>query len=280
LRKLRDARSVRVVWGWMRTKQLSRLWQLGPRLAVVAICAAATTTPIAHAEPPLGAAPATVTPPSLAASAASAPSSSAAPLPSERLAAPILICDAVQVIEWRASRHFASGASPDAVKALSQLCKKAIENYPAFLAHKRFKHERRPLRIDVSLLPANILLDGKESRNLNDVPFRFHDSVNNCCYWGLYVDVSNALYLRNDVITMVDGKASIYSRFARTFFHEMGHVMNHQWRVRELNLAGGQDRDEVLTEEWVTWLGYQFKTESSEDDLTAKQIPIPPTAAD
>lgn len=199
----------------------------------------------------------------------------AEPLANEKLASPIsLECDQITVIEWKPSKYFndISKPSEEGKKALNQLCKKAIDRYPAFLQYRNLRYQRNPIKLNVSLLPANIKLDGTAFRNLNDVEHRFRQSVDACCYWGLFVDVTSSLYLRNDPIIIENNKITIYKYFARTFLHEMAHVFNKQWRVREFNFPGNKEKDEELAEDWVTWLGYTFKTETSDFDLVAKKL--------
>ena len=51
-----------------------------------------------------------------------------------------------------------------------------------------------------------MLLDGKSLRALNDLPSRFEAVAPGCCYWGLYVDSLNHLFLRNDPLIKDAGR--------------------------------------------------------------------------
>lgn len=66
------------------------------------------------------------------------------------------------------------------------------------------------------------------------------------------------------------GKASANKYWRRTFLHEIAHILNRFWRVDELNQIG-RARDEELAEEWIAFLGIQYGTETSAEDLKLKQ---------
>jgi hypothetical protein len=119
----------------------------------------------------------------------------------------------------------------------------------------------------ISLLPGNTLLDGKSARALNDLPTRFEAVAPGCCYWGLYVDSLNHLFLRNDPLARDEkGELVANPRFVRTLTHEISHVLSSRLGVWD---AVGYDRqrDESLAEEFVAFMGVRFPAESSADDL-------------
>jgi hypothetical protein len=118
----------------------------------------------------------------------------------------------------------------------------------------------------ISLLPGNILVDGRDARNLNDLPGRFGAVTERCCYWGLYVDAIDHLFVRNDPLLKDahSGTLRANPRFLRTFYHEMAHVLNARLGVLPYI---DRDRDEALAEEFVGFLGITFSTESSSEDL-------------
>ncbi|HEV3191267.1 MAG TPA: hypothetical protein VGY54_12250, partial [Polyangiaceae bacterium] len=108
----------------------------------------------------------------------------------------------MRVVEWRSTSAMLPETSlgPSALAVLDETCRTAFERYTDFLRAKGLPRLRtRPdVLPSISLLPGNILLDGKSLRALNDLPSRFEAVAPGCCYWGLYVDSLNHLFLRND----------------------------------------------------------------------------------
>jgi hypothetical protein len=132
----------------------------------------------------------------------------------------------------------------------------------------------------ISLLPGNVLVDGKSSRALNDLPSRFEAVAPGCCYWGLYVDALNHLFVRNDpLIRGLDGKLETNPRFVRTFTHEISHILSARLGVWDA-IGYDRQRDEDLAEEFVAFMGIRYPPESSADDLAYHRGRVPFAPAD
>jgi hypothetical protein len=196
----------------------------------------------------------------------------ALPRPAEQLPQPIWLphCQ-MRIVEWRTTAALRSEttASDAALAVLDDTCRDAFEHYEAFLQSKHLPRLRpRPESLPaISLLPGNTLLDGKAARALNDMPSRFESVAPGCCYWGLYVDSLNHLFLRNDPLTRdAGGTLSANPRFVRTLTHEISHVLSARLGVWD---AIGYDRqhDEDLAEAFVAFMGMHFPAESSAEDL-------------
>lgn len=205
--------------------------------------------------------------------------SDALPSRAEQLAQPLGLphCNGMKIVEWRSTSAFAdeTSPSPEALKVIDGACQQALARYPEFLREKGLGPSKRTAGTfpSMSLLPGNVLLDGKDPRSLNDLPGRFGAVTKRCCYWGLYVDGLDHLFVRNDPLTRdKEGKLVPNPRFLRTFQHELAHVLNA--RLGVLDLIGNQrSKDEELAEDYVTFLGFDFPTESSSDDLAMRKIP-------
>jgi hypothetical protein len=196
----------------------------------------------------------------------------ALPRPDERLTQPIWLphCG-MRIVEWRTTATLRPETTPSdqALAAIDETCRDAFERYGDFLRAKHLPrlHAQPELMPAISLLPGNTLLDGKSPRALNDVPSRFEAVAPGCCYWGLYVDSLNHLFLRNDpLIKDADGLLVPNPRFVRTLTHEISHVLSARLGVWD---AIGYDRqhDEDLAEEFVGYMGMRFPAESSAEDL-------------
>jgi hypothetical protein len=212
------------------------------------------------------------------------PATDALPRAHERLARPLALpkCGAV-VVEWKSTPDLRDETTPSAraMEVIDDTCARAIARYPEFLEAKSLPHDARPRGAlpALSLLPANVLLDGADSRNLNDVPARFAAVAPGCCYWGLYVDSLKHLFIRNDPLMRDDaGELVANPHFVRTLDHEIAHVMNARLGVVDYT---DRDRDEALAEEFVAFLGIDLPTESSWEDLEHhKAKPRPGSPAD
>jgi hypothetical protein len=78
------------------------------------------------------------------------------------------------------------------------------------------------------------------------------------CYWGLYVESINHIFLCNDPLIRVDGGAlEANPRFVRTLTHELSHVLSTHLGVW----------DAVSFDRAVAFMGLQFPVESSSEDL-------------
>jgi hypothetical protein len=196
----------------------------------------------------------------------------ALPEAGERLASPVWMphCG-MKIVEWRstAALHAETNPSDQAYALIDETCRQAFDHYAAFLKYKKLPRLRdQPSYLPaISLLPGNVLLDGKSARALNDLPSRFEAVAPGCCYWGLYVDTLNHLFLRNDpLIKDASGKLQPNPRFVRTLTHEISHVLSSRLGVWD---AVGYDRqrDEDLAEEYVAYMGMHFPAESSAEDL-------------
>jgi hypothetical protein len=127
----------------------------------------------------------------------------ALPQSNEKLPQPIFLphCG-MKVVEWRSTAALRTETTPteQAYALLDDTCRDAFAQYTAFLKSKKLPRLRdQPTSLPaISLLPGNVLLDGKSLRALNDLPSRFEAVAPGCCYWGLFVDSLNHLFLRND----------------------------------------------------------------------------------
>jgi hypothetical protein len=204
----------------------------------------------------------------------------ALPQAGERLAQPIWLphCG-MKVVEWRSTSSLKSETTPgeQAYALLDDTCRQAFDHYTGFLRSKKLPRLRdQPTSLpSISLLPGNVLLDGKSLRALNDLPSRFEAVAPGCCYWGLYVDSLNHLFLRNDpLIKDATGKLVPNPRFVRTLTHEISHVLSSRLGVWD---AVGYDRqrDEDLAEDFVAYMGMHFPAESSAEDLAFHRGRVP-----
>ena len=196
----------------------------------------------------------------------------ALPRPSERLAQPIWLphCQ-MRIVEWRstAALHAETAPTDGALAVIDDTCREAYERYGDFLRTQRLPrlHVQPESLPAISLLPGNTLIDGKSPRALNDMPSRFEAVAPGCCYWGLYVDSLNHLFLRNDpLIKDASGELVANPRFVRTLTHEISHVLSARLGVWD---AIGYDRqhDEALAETFVGYMGMHFPAERSAEDL-------------
>lgn len=203
---------------------------------------------------------------------ASASRFDALPRADEQLAQPIWLphCQ-MRIVEWRptAALHAETSPTDHALAVIDDTCREAYARYAAFLLSRGLPQPRtQPERLPaISLLPGNTLLDGKSPRALNDMPTRFEAVAPGCCYWGLYVDSLNHLFLRNDPLLVdAEGKLVANPRFVRTLTHEISHVLSARLGVWD---AVGYDRqhDEDLAEAFVAYMGMHFPAESSAEDL-------------
>jgi hypothetical protein len=204
----------------------------------------------------------------------------ALPLASERLSQPIWLphCG-MRILEWRSTAALPAETSPGdrAITVLDDTCRAAFVRYSDFLHAKRLPRLRNQPDIlpTISLLPGNILLDGKSGRALNDLPSRFDAVAPGCCYWGLYVDSLNHLFLRNDpLIRDAAGNLEPNPRFVRTLTHEISHVLSARLGVWDI-VGYDRKRDEDLAEQFVAFMGMHFPAESSADDLAFHRATVP-----
>ena len=204
----------------------------------------------------------------------------ALPQQGERLAQPIYLphCG-MKVVEWRTTSALRSETTPteQAYAILDDTCRQAFDQYSGFLRSKKLPRLRdQPSTLpSVSLLPGNVLLDGKALRALNDLPSRFEAVAPGCCYWGLYVDSLNHLFLRNDPLIKDDsGKLVPNPRFVRTLTHEISHVLSSRLGVWDV-VGYDRQRDEDLAEDFVAYMGMHFPAESSAEDLAYHRGRLP-----
>lgn len=208
----------------------------------------------------------------------------ALPRPSERLAHPVRLPSCgMDIVEWRPTAAFHSETSPsdEAAAVIDRTCRAVFARYIDFLRIEHLPHlrERPNVLPAISLLPGNVLVDGKSTRALNDLPNRFDAVAPGCCYWGLYVDSLNHLFVRNDpLIRNERGKLVENPRFVRTLTHELSHVLSSRLGVWDL-VGYDRERDEDLAEEFVTFMGMRFPAESSAEDLAFHRgrMPFVPT---
>jgi hypothetical protein len=204
----------------------------------------------------------------------------ALPRADERLARPLWLphCQ-MRIVEWRSTFALPSETAPtdQSLAIIDGACRDAFERYPEFLRERRLPRLRAqpdPLPA-ISLLPGNTLLDGKSTRALNDIPSRFEAVAPGCCYWGLYVDSLNHLFLRNDPL-MKDSEGVLVAnpRFVRTLTHEISHVLSSRLGVWDV-VGYDRQRDEDLAEDFVAFMGMRYPAESSADDLAYHRGRIP-----
>jgi hypothetical protein len=204
----------------------------------------------------------------------------ALPHANERLAQPLWLphCG-MRIVEWRSTSALRAETTPsaEALVVIDDTCREAFARYAEFLRAKKLPqlHAQPDVLPAVSLLPGNLLLDGKSARALNDLPTRFEAVAPGCCYWGLYVDSLNHLFVRNDPLLREDsGKLVPNPRFVRTLTHEISHVLSTRLGVWD---AVGYDRqrDETLAEEFVAFMGMEFPAESSAEDLALHRAHAP-----
>jgi hypothetical protein len=177
----------------------------------------------------------------------------------------------MRIVEWRSTPALgaATASSDQALAVIDGTCREVFGRYEDFMREKRLPHLRGQADVlpAVSLLPGNVLLDGKSRRALNDLPTRFESVAPGCCYWGLYVDSLNHLFLRNDPLMMgPHGTLEPNPRFVRTLTHELSHVLSSRLGVWDV-VGYDRERDEELAEEFVAYMGMHFPAESSAEDL-------------
>ncbi len=207
----------------------------------------------------------------------------ALPRPDERLAQPIWLphCG-MRIVEWRTTSALRAETAPtdQALAVIDDTCRDAFERYGDFLRAKKLPrlHVQPDVLPAISLLPGNTLLDGKSTRALNDLPTRFEAVAPGCCYWGLYVDSLNHLFVRNDpLIRDADGVLVANPRFVRTMTHEISHVLSSRLGVWDV-VGYDRQRDEDLAEEFVSFMGMHFPAESSAEDLSFHRGRVPHVA--
>ncbi len=205
----------------------------------------------------------------------------ALPRPGERLAQPIRLAHCqMTIVEWRPTVVLRDETMPtdQALAVIDETCRKAFERYDEFLRAQRLPRRQAPSGAlpAISLLPGNTLLDGKTPRALNDIPTRFESVAPGCCYWGLYVDSLNHLFLRNDpLVRDRSGDLVVNPRFVRTLTHEISHVLSSRLGVWDF-VGYDRQRDEHLAEAFVAFMGLDAPAESSAQDLTFHGGRAPP----
>jgi hypothetical protein len=198
--------------------------------------------------------------------------SEALPRGGERLSQPIRLDECgMKIVEWRPTAALGDETAPSApaLALIDQTCRAAFARYGDFLRAKRLPQPRRaPDELPaISILPGNTLLDGKADRALNDIPSRFRTVAPGCCYWGLYVDSLNHLFLRNDPLVKNERGALVANpQFVRTLTHELSHILSSHLGVWDA-IGYDRQRDEDLAEEFVAYMGMTFPADSSAENL-------------
>jgi hypothetical protein len=212
----------------------------------------------------------------------------ALPRTTERLPRPVWLPHCrMRIVEWRptAALRAETTLSDQALQVIDETCQTAFARYAEFLRARRLPRLRGEPDVlpAISLLPGNTLLDGKSPRALNDLPSRFEAVAPGCCYWGLYVDSLNHLFVRNDPLVKDDsGELAPNPRFVRTLTHEISHVLSSRLGVWDV-VGYDRERDEDLAEDFVAFMGMRFPAESSAEDLafhrgrTPRSRPAPET---
>jgi hypothetical protein len=205
------------------------------------------------------------------------------PYPDERLAEPVWVphC-AMRIVEWRSTAVFAEETAPtaQAIAVFDDTCRNAFARFGDFLRAKHIPQPRERARVlpDISVLPGNVLLDGKAARALNDLPTRFEAVAPACCYWGLYVDSVNHLFVRNDPLIKDHGALVPNPHFIRTMTHEIAHILSSGLGVWDA-IGYDRQRDEDLAEAFVAFMGMSFPAESSAEDLAFHGQLVPAAGA-
>jgi hypothetical protein len=203
----------------------------------------------------------------------------ALPHPDERLAQPVWLphC-AMSIVEWRSTPALPQETAPtaQALAVIDDTCRDAFARFGDFLRAKHFPQPRERAKVlpTISVLPGNVLLDGKAARALNDLPTRFEAVAPACCYWGLYVDSVNHLFVRNDPLIKQRGALVPNPHFIRTLTHEIAHILSSGLGVWEA-LGYDRQRDEDLAEAFVAFMGMGFPVESSAEDLAFHREAVP-----
>jgi uncharacterized protein YcfL len=174
------------------------------------------------------------------------------PTKQELLKDPITLesCNGIQVVEWKQSKFNKVNFDRSEVKSiLNETCKDVFVKYSKFIKLRFNEDVVIPkLNVKASFLPANIFLDGRESRNLNDSD-RFIDlrHPGDCCVWGVYIYTSKVLFLREDMF-FNNGQKELNPFFIKTFIHEITHVLNNftSVKINFLDLSDQKDEDLVL----------------------------------
>lgn len=199
------------------------------------------------------------------------------PLPnqSELLPAPRKLsgeCSGIEVVEWRPSRFHPDITSPSeqGFRLLDATCQEVMTQYSGFAVKSKLKFEKKRISARIMMMPANSRLDGAEGRNLNDSKGRFLNvTQGDCCFWGIFDRNTNSIFLRNDPVLR---KQPVNKYFVRTFVHELSHVLNFHWKIRELNFpksySAANDMDEEVAESFVVAFGIRYTTDYSEANLT------------
>jgi hypothetical protein len=201
----------------------------------------------------------------------------ALPRAAEKLARPIVLPECgMTVVEWRSTAELLAETTPsDAARALmEQTCRDAFARYGDFLRAKKLGSLRsRPDRMPtISLLPGNSLLGGKAERALNDLVSRFGAVAPRCCYWGLYVDSLNHLFLRNDpLVRDASGALVPNPQFVRTMTHEISHILSSHLGVWDV-VGYDTQKDEALAEDFVSYMGITIPPQSSAEDLAFHRV--------
>ena len=208
----------------------------------------------------------------------------ALPRAAERLAQPLWLphCG-MNIVEWRSTPalHEETTVSDAALAVMDQTCRDTFARYDDFLKARKLPRLRPRADVlpAVSLLPGNTLLDGKSARALNDISSRFEAVAPGCCYWGLYVDTLNHLFLRNDpLVRDASGALVPNPRFVRTLTHEISHVLSSRLGVWDV-IGYDRQQDEALAEDFVTFMGMRFPAESSAEDLAYHRGSLHPSTA-
>ena len=163
------------------------------------------------------------------------------PLQSELLAQPIKLqdCPGLTIREWR------GGRSSDAIRHLNQICKRAIAEFPKFIAMKGLKKlNDEPFEYSISLIP-----NSKNYRSMNDVRYRFANRFVKGLLWAYtsrdkkYIFMVNTIHIPE--IPMI-------------FSHELFHALSMHYGIFDSHALFDKDKvriDEGLADEFTVYLG-------------------------
>lgn len=183
------------------------------------------------------------------------------PLPSELLAEPIKLtnhCKYAEIVEWRATngRTDTTAKSKKAISIIDVACNKAISQIRIFAKSQGLTINDEPFRVKISLMPADIHVQGRNYRNLNDNRYRFKSrNTPGQAFWG-WADEKGDLYIRNDVFKYTSEQNR---NFEIVFVHELWHIASFQYGIYDTlsdNEIEKNKQDEILAIRFTTFLGY------------------------
>lgn len=184
------------------------------------------------------------------------------PLPSELLAKPVKLkaCPGFAIVEWKSSKDKHNTEQNEKTKkVIEDTCSISVKLFDEFIAKENLvKKNNNKLKITVSLLPWDVLGngtswgdgDGDDYRNLNDVDYRFRDSIKVTGpnggildIWGLTERKLDHLFIRNDPLNSNNEPNKI---FIKVLSHEIFHTLSSHYGIFDSLGSNKQHKDEQL----------------------------------